>query len=69
MYRQVGVDPTAASIVVIMTASNFQYFAPIAVDLVRADTPGPTQSDLAGLPWRRIPRPVYPLDPSTERSA
>jgi microcystin degradation protein MlrC len=69
MYRQVGIDPTAASIVVIKTASNFQYFAPIAVDLVRADTPGPTQSDLAGLPWRRIPRPVYPLDPSTERSA
>ena len=48
--------------VVVKTASNFQHFAPIATDVVRADTPGPTQSDIAGLRWTRIPRPMFPLD-------
>lgn len=67
MYPQVGLDPTVHSIAVVKTASNFQYFAPIASAVVRADTPGPTQSDIANLVWTRIPRPVYPLDPITER--
>lgn len=61
-YRALGVDPSDHSMVVVKTASNFQYFAPISTGVVRADTPGPTQSDMAGLTWNRIPRPVYPLD-------
>lgn len=61
-YRQLGIDPSTFAMVVVKTASNFQHFAPIATDVVRADTPGPTQSDIAGLRWTRIPRPMFPLD-------
>lgn len=57
-YRQLGIDPSTFAMVVVKTASNFQHFAPIATDVVRADTPGPTQSDIAGLRWTRIPRPM-----------
>jgi microcystin degradation protein MlrC len=29
------------------------------------DTPGPCTSNLAGLPWKLLRRPVYPLDAAT----
>jgi microcystin degradation protein MlrC len=48
---------------VLKTASNFQFFAPISSRVIRMDTSGPGQSDVAGLPWQRVPRPIFPLDP------
>jgi microcystin degradation protein MlrC len=62
VYRAFGVEPANARMAVLKTASNFQYFAPITSRVVRVDTPGPGQSDIARLPWSRIPRPMYPLD-------
>lgn len=63
MYHAFGIDPREYRIAVLKTASNFQYFAPITSRLIRVDTRGPGQSDVAGLPWRRLPRPIHPLDP------
>jgi microcystin degradation protein MlrC len=65
-WRAFGVEPAQARMAVLKTASNFQYFAPITSRVVRADTRGPGQSDVKGLPWRRLPRPIYPLDPMTD---
>ncbi len=62
VYRAFGVEPARFKMAVLKTASNFQYFAPIASQVIRVDTRGPGQSDVAGLPWTRIPRPIYPLD-------
>lgn len=62
MYEQLGIDPGAFKMAVVKTASNFQWFAPLTSEVIRVDTTGPTQSDIEGLPWKRIPRPVYPLD-------
>ncbi|HSJ29290.1 MAG TPA: M81 family metallopeptidase [Acidimicrobiia bacterium] len=62
MYRHYGIDPADFKMAVLKTASNFQYFSDMASETIRVDTPGPTQSDIGGLPWTRIPRPVYPLD-------
>jgi microcystin degradation protein MlrC len=62
VYRANGVEPEDYGMVVLKTASNFQYFAPIADRVIRVDTPGPTQSDIGGLEWHRVPRPIYPLD-------
>ena len=44
------------------TASNFQYFASITHEVIRADTVGTTRSDIADLPWERVPHPIYALD-------
>ena len=44
------------------TASNFQFFKPITSEVIRVDTHGPGQSDVVGLPWSRVPRPMYPME-------
>ena len=69
VYRAYGVEPTDYKMAVLKTASNFQYFAPITSQVIRVDTRGPGQSDVLGLPWQRIPRPIYPLDPIDDRRA
>ncbi len=61
-YQHFGLDPADFDAVVLKTASNFQYFRPFSETVIRVATSGPTQSDIARLPWRRIPRPIYPLD-------
>ncbi len=62
IYRAFDVEPADYKMAVVKTASNFQWFAPITSQVIRVATPGPTQSDIEGLPWTRQPRPVYPLD-------
>lgn len=62
LYTHLGIDMADAKMVVLKTASNFQFFARWRRDLVRVDTPGTTQSDLTAFDWRRISRPIYPLD-------
>ena len=37
--------------------------AQFSSQVIRVDTIGPGQSDVLCLPWKRIPRPMYPLDP------
>jgi microcystin degradation protein MlrC len=68
VYRAFGIEPGDARMAVLKTASNFQYFAPITSRVIRADTRGPGQSDVHTLPWSRLPRPIYPLDPMTDRN-
>jgi microcystin degradation protein MlrC len=63
VYRALGVEPTEYHMAVLKTASNFQYFKSMTSEVIRVDTRGPGQSDVLGLPWQRIPRPMYPLDP------
>lgn len=62
-YRAFGVEPSDYKMAVLKTASNFQFFAPITAQVIRADTRGPGQSDVYTLPWKRLPRPIHPLDP------
>ena len=63
VYQAFGIEPADYKMAVLKTASNFQYFAPISSQVIRVDTIGPGQSDVFRLPWKRIPRPMYPLDP------
>jgi len=63
LYTHLGQRIEDAKMVVLKTGSNFQYFDPWRKLLIRADTPGATQSDLTALDWRKLPRPIYPLDP------
>ncbi len=62
VYRAFGIEPEDCRMVVLKTASNFQYFTPFASKVIRVDTVGPTQSDIKALKWERIPRPMYPLE-------
>lgn len=66
VYEFMGLDLSRYKIAVLKTASNFQYFAALSSQVIRVDTRGPGQSDVLSLPWARIPRPMYPLDPIDE---
>lgn len=62
VYRQFGVEPAEAKMVVMKTASNFQCYADMTAEIIRVDTPGPTMSHLEQFAWQHMPRPIYPLD-------
>ena len=68
VYRHVGLEVAEHQMIVMKTASNFQYMTPFATTMIRAATPGPTQSDIAALPWQRIPRPCFPMESLTSWS-
>ncbi|MFN0052371.1 MAG: M81 family metallopeptidase [Planctomycetales bacterium] len=61
LYTHLGLDISEARIVVLKTASNFQFFRHWRPTLIRIDSPGTTQSDLTAFEWRHLPRPIYPL--------
>ena len=69
VYRFLGVEPSEFKMIVMKTASNFQYMKDITTTFVRVATPGPTQSNVKSLPWSRIPRPMFPIDDMENWSA
>ena len=62
LYTHLGLEIADAKMVVVKTASNFQFFSRWRTGLIRVDSPGMTQSDLKAFEWKRVPRPMYPLD-------
>ena len=62
VYRSLGLEPAAAKIAVVKTASNFQYYADMTSQVIRADSYGHTMSQLEKFNWQHLPRPIYPLD-------
>jgi len=62
VYSASGVDVSAHKMAVMKTASNFQYFDEVSSGVIRVASPGPGQSDLASLPWKNLPRPIYPFE-------
>lgn len=62
VYEHFGLDVADAKIVVLKTASNWQYYAKWTTEVIRANTPGSTMSDIGGFDWKQLPRPTYPLD-------
>ncbi len=62
LYTHLGLEIADANMVVVKTASNFQFFSRWRSGLIRVDSAGMTQSDLTAFQWKRIPRPMYPLD-------
>lgn len=64
LYLSQGLDPGQAALVFVKSPSHFRVsFGPLAARILLADTPGPTRADVRGLPYRRVTRPVWPLDP------
>ena len=62
VYRHFGLEPAEAKMVVLKTASNWQYYDGLISEVVRVDTPGMTMSHLEEFEWVQLPRPIYPLD-------
>jgi len=62
--RAVGIDPAARRILVAKSAIAWRAaFGGVAAEAVYVDTPGVCTCRLETLPYRRVPRPIVPLDP------
>ncbi|MEO6786511.1 MAG: M81 family metallopeptidase [Chthoniobacteraceae bacterium] len=62
-WRSQGIEPTALSVIVVKAAvAHRRAYDPIAARMLWVDTPGPCTSNLRSLPYRKIRRPIFPLD-------
>ncbi len=61
-FTQAGVDPLAHKIVVVKLGYLFPDLIRVAPKALLALSPGASDLDLARLPYRRIQRPMYPVD-------
>jgi microcystin degradation protein MlrC len=63
MYRAVGLDPADARIVVVKSHIQFRAgYDGLADEIILLDSPGMSSDHLTDLPFRRIPRPMFPWD-------
>ena len=68
-FRRIGLDPTDYAVVVVKQGYLFPEFREIAAGSIMALSPGFTSLDLQKLPYRRILRPIWPLDQQTQWNA
>ncbi len=62
-YRSVGLFPREAKLVQVKSPGGFRpTYEPFAKAIIELDAPGPTDSNLARLPYKRVTRPLFPLD-------
>ena len=63
IFRSQGIEPTERAILVVKSAVHFRgAFSPIAERIIEVDTPGLTGIDFRRFPYRRLLRPIWPLD-------
>jgi microcystin degradation protein MlrC len=63
LYRSLGEEPCDARIVQVKSPMAFRAaYADIADEVLIVRAPGAASPDLRALPWRHLPRPIYPLD-------
>ena len=63
IYRSHGIEPERQKIVVVKSPNGFrEAYEPIAKAVFLVDTPGASTPNLTSLPFRRLPRPMYPFD-------
>jgi len=66
-FRAFGIDPTAKSVVAVKSMQHFRAaFAPIAAEMILCDSGALCSPDLRKLPYRQVPRPIFPLDQSED---
>ncbi len=69
MYRCVGLEPEKAKIVVVKSPAGFRNeYGPFASRILLCDAPGCASPHYAGLPYRSINRPLWPIDRMQDRS-
>lgn len=62
-WRSQGFDPGSFDFIVVKAAvAHRRAYDPIAARMIWVDTPGPCTSNLKSLPFRKVTRPIYPLD-------
>jgi microcystin degradation protein MlrC len=66
MIRFVGLDPLDHKVLVVKSTIHYRAaFEPIASEIIEVDAPGLSSSNLGRFDFKRIRRPIFPLDPDT----
>ncbi|WP_300072115.1 M81 family metallopeptidase [uncultured Ruegeria sp.] len=62
-FSAFGIDPLKKSVIALKSMQHFRAaFAPIAARVIICDSGALCTPDLARLPYRNVPRPIFPLD-------
>ena len=62
-FKAFGIDPAAKKVVAIKSMQHFRAaFEPIAGKVIVCDSGALCTPDYTSLPYRKIPRPIFPLD-------
>ena len=62
-FRSFGIDPAAKKVVAIKSMQHFRAaFEPIAGKVIVCDSGALCTPDYSALPYRKLPRPIFPLD-------
>jgi len=63
LYRSLGIEPTEKKFIVVKSMTHFHAsHEPIAKEIVYLDTPGLSSARLAGFGFKKLRRPIFPLD-------
>jgi microcystin degradation protein MlrC len=63
LYRSLGIEPTEKRFIVVKSSVHYRAaHEPIAKEVIELDTPGLTSPRLAGFGFKKIRRPIFPLD-------
>jgi microcystin degradation protein MlrC len=63
LYRSQGIEPTDARYIVVKSSVHYRAsHEPIAKEIIELDTPGLTSPRLAGFKFKKIRRPIFPID-------
>jgi microcystin degradation protein MlrC len=66
LFRNVGVEPTERKLLVVKSTNHFYAaFGPIAKKVLYVDSDGPLPRDYTRIPYKRVQRPIWPLDAET----
>ena len=67
LFTNVGIDPRAKKIIVVKSTNHFMgAFGPIAAKVLYVESDGPLNRDYTQIPYKRIQRPIWPLDVDTK---
>ncbi len=63
-FQTAGVDPAGERILVVKSTNHFRAeFASVAREIIYCDAPGSLNSDVTERPYKKLGRPIWPLDP------
>ncbi|MFA6441841.1 MAG: M81 family metallopeptidase [Sterolibacterium sp.] len=64
-FSALGIDPRAKRILVVKSSQHFfETFSPFAAEIIYADGPLDVPVDHRSYPYRNVPRPIWPRDPT-----
>ncbi len=67
LFTNLGIDPTQKKIVVVKSTNHFMAaYGPIAKKVIYVDSSGPLKRDPAKVPYTKVERPIWPLDPDAK---